>query len=138
MRTALIDLFTREQIHDAHLEELDYRRKKMELENLIRRAKSTLISEEDVEESEDQEQIYCVTCGHEFQTRTAIRHMERCFNRYESQTSYGSAYPTKGDLAEMFCEFHVPSQQSYCKRLKILCPEHYKVSWWFYTSDNTI
>ncbi|OQR69410.1 PHD finger and CXXC domain-containing protein-like [Tropilaelaps mercedesae] len=133
MRTAEAELSNerelqkiREQIREADFEELEYRRKKTDLEKLIRRAKSTPITEEDIEESEDQEQIYCVTCGHEFQTRTAIRHMERCFNRYESQTSYGSAYPTKGDLAEMFCEFHVPSQQSYCKRLKILCPEHYK------------
>ena len=116
------------QIREAELEEIGYRRKKHELEELIKRGKSQTITEEDVDEADDlQEQLYCVTCGHEFSAKTVTRHMERCFNRSESQTSYGSAYPTKNDLADLFCEFYNPSQQTYCKRLKILCPEHYKV-----------
>lgn len=25
--------------------------------------------------------MYCVTCGHEIHTRTAVKHMEKCFNK---------------------------------------------------------
>ncbi|XP_003742083.1 CXXC-type zinc finger protein 1 [Galendromus occidentalis] len=114
------------QIREAELEEIGCRRKKHELEELIKKGKSQTITEEDVEDGEDPEMNYCVTCGHEFSSKTLNRHMERCFNRFESQTSYGSAFPTKNDLVDLFCEFYNASQQTYCKRLKILCPEHYK------------
>lgn len=26
----------------------------------------------------------------------------------------------------MFCDFFNPSQNTYCKRLRVLCPEHFK------------
>lgn len=26
----------------------------------------------------------------------------------------------------MFCDFYNPSQHTYCKRLRVLCPEHFK------------
>lgn len=28
----------------------------------------------------------------------------------------------------MFCDFYNPSQGTYCKRLRVLCPEHFKDS----------
>lgn len=28
----------------------------------------------------------------------------------------------------MFCDFYNPSQHTYCKRLRVLCPEHFKDS----------
>jgi len=28
----------------------------------------------------------------------------------------------------MFCDFFNPSQGTYCKRLRVLCPEHFKDS----------
>jgi hypothetical protein len=54
----------------------------------------------------------------------AIRHMERCFNKYESQTSFGSIFQTKIEGNNMFCDFYNPANQTYCKRLRVLCPEH--------------
>uniref|UniRef100_T1KQN6 CXXC-type zinc finger protein 1 n=1 Tax=Tetranychus urticae TaxID=32264 RepID=T1KQN6_TETUR len=61
------------------LEELDGKQK--ELEAMIAEAKKLPpISEDEVdEETGDELMTYCVTCGHEVASRTALRHMERCF-----------------------------------------------------------
>ncbi|KAG9462170.1 hypothetical protein GDO78_014781 [Eleutherodactylus coqui] len=40
-------------------------------------------------------QIFCVSCGHPINPKVALRHMERCYAKYESQTSFGSMYPTR-------------------------------------------
>ena len=39
--------------------------------------------------------MHCVTCGMDVHTRTAIRHMERCYNKFESQTSFASKFKTQ-------------------------------------------
>ena len=70
--------------------------------------------------------MYCITCGHEIHTRTAIKHMEKCFNKYESQSSFGSIFKSKIEGSSLFCDFYNPSNETYCKRLKVLCPEHCK------------
>ena len=33
---------------------------------------------------------------------------------------------TRIDGNNMFCDFYNPVNQTYCKRLRVLCPEHYK------------
>uniref|UniRef100_T1HMQ8 CXXC-type zinc finger protein 1 n=1 Tax=Rhodnius prolixus TaxID=13249 RepID=T1HMQ8_RHOPR len=76
--------------------------------------------------ADDESSIYCVTCGHEIHTSTAIKHLEKCFNKYESQTSFGSIYKTRIEGNNMFCDFYNPANKTYCKRLKVLCPEHNK------------
>lgn len=48
--------------------------------------------------------------------------------QYESQSSFGSMYKTRIDGNNMFCDFFNPSQATYCKRLRVLCPEHFKDS----------
>lgn len=70
--------------------------------------------------------VQCVTCGIGLTVRNAIRHMERCFNKYESQTSFGSIFQTKIEGKNMFCDFYNSSNRTYCKRLRVLCPEHCK------------
>ena len=45
--------------------------------------------------SESEMTVHCVTCGQDLHTRTAIRHMERCYNKYESQTSFASKFKTQ-------------------------------------------
>ena len=52
--------------------------------------------------------------------------MEKCFNKYESQTSFGSAFKTRIEGNSMFCDYYNAAQNIYCKRLRVLCPEHYK------------
>jgi COMPASS component SPP1 len=40
--------------------------------------------------------------------------------------SFGSAYETKIDGESMFCDAYCPANGMYCKRLKVICPEHYR------------
>lgn len=47
-----------------------------------------------------------------------------CFNKYEAQTSYGTIFKTQID--GLFCDVYNSHQKTYCKRLRILCPEHSK------------
>jgi COMPASS component SPP1 len=42
----------------------------------------------------------------------------------ESKTSFASKYKTQIDDARMFCDFYNPKEETYCKRLQVLCPEH--------------
>lgn len=45
--------------------------------------------------------------------------------KYESQTSFGSTYPTHIEGAtRLFCDVYNPQSKTYCKRLQVLCPEH--------------
>ena len=69
----------------ARLEQLnrDFR----ELEDLISRGKAMTIDQEREDEEDEgagesaETYVHCVTCGSDIQTRTAIRHMERCYNK---------------------------------------------------------
>ena len=46
--------------------------------------------------------------------------------QYEAQTSFGSIYKTRIEGNSMFCDYYNSQQKTYCKRLKVLCPEHSK------------
>ncbi|XP_044763175.1 CXXC-type zinc finger protein 1 [Coccinella septempunctata] len=108
------------------LQELDNRHK--ELDAIVERARNVTV-DENYEHEQDEEaemSMYCITCGHEIHSRTAIKHMEKCFNKYESQASFGSVYKTRIEGNNMFCDFYNSANQTYCKRLRVLCPEHYK------------
>ncbi|PNF24443.1 CXXC-type zinc finger protein 1 [Cryptotermes secundus] len=108
------------------LQELDKRHK--ELDAIIERAKMATVELRSEEDSEDEGEMsmYCITCGHEIHSRMAIKHMEKCFNKYESQSSFGSIYKTRIEGNNMFCDYYNPSSRTYCKRLRVLCPEHSK------------
>ncbi|XP_054717963.1 CXXC-type zinc finger protein 1-like [Uloborus diversus] len=100
------------------------------LEKLIERGKKVTIAadQENLENESEESEVsyYCVTCGHEISQRNALKHMEKCFNKYESQTSFGSFYPTNIDGSNIFCDYYNSNQRTYCKRLKVICPEHSK------------
>ncbi|KAL8601411.1 hypothetical protein ACOMHN_042415 [Nucella lapillus] len=107
--------------------ELD--RKHQELDALLDRCKKVAIDQDlDGGEGEDETElsIYCVTCGQEINQRGAFKHMEKCFTKFEAQTSFGSIYKTRIEGNSMFCDYYNPQQKTYCKRLKVLCPEHTK------------
>lgn len=110
------------------LQQLDQRH--LELDRLVERGKKASIDPKaddgGEEEGGDGVYIYCVTCGHEVQARRAIRHMENCFNKLESQTTFGSMFKTRIEGNNMFCDFYNPSSLTYCKRLRVMCPEHTK------------
>lgn len=109
----------------AALHELDKRYHR--LESIIARGKAlTPYFKAEMNEKEEEASVYCVTCGHEIHTSSAIKHMEKCFSKYESQASFGSMYKTRIEGNNMFCDFYNPASNTYCKRLRVLCPEHTK------------
>uniref|UniRef100_A0A3Q3FF22 CXXC finger protein 1 n=1 Tax=Labrus bergylta TaxID=56723 RepID=A0A3Q3FF22_9LABR len=100
-----------------------------ELEGIIANAKQQQVQQdEEVTEGEGDDtdlQIFCVSCSHPVNPKVALRHMERCYAKYESQTSFGSMYPTRIEGAtRLFCDVYNPQSKTYCKRLQVLCPEH--------------
>uniref|UniRef100_A0A0B7AL79 CXXC-type zinc finger protein 1 n=1 Tax=Arion vulgaris TaxID=1028688 RepID=A0A0B7AL79_9EUPU len=100
-----------------------------ELDGLVDRGKRLTVDSE--QEGTDQEEdtelsVYCVTCGTELNQKGALRHMEKCYLKFEAQTSFWSLYKTRIEGNSMFCDFYNPQQKMYCKRLKVLCPEHTK------------
>lgn len=117
----------KQQIVRATLMELDKRHRELDL--IVEAAKQCTLDEKAKDKDvdiEDESSMYCVTCGHEIHARTAIRHMERCFNKYESQASFGSIFKTRIEGNSMFCDFYNAVNKTYCKRLRVLCPEHSK------------
>uniref|UniRef100_A0A1A7Y261 CXXC-type zinc finger protein 1 n=2 Tax=Iconisemion striatum TaxID=60296 RepID=A0A1A7Y261_9TELE len=100
-----------------------------ELETIIANAKQQQVQQhEEVAEGDGDDtdlQIFCVSCSHPVNPKVALRHMERCYAKYESQTSFGSMYPTRIEGAtRLFCDVYNPQSKTYCKRLQVLCPEH--------------
>lgn len=59
----------------------------MELDRIVERAKHASIDPNaEVDDFDDTEMsMYCITCGHEIHSRTAIKHMEKCFNKVISK-----------------------------------------------------
>uniref|UniRef100_A0A8C7WV07 CXXC-type zinc finger protein 1 n=1 Tax=Oryzias sinensis TaxID=183150 RepID=A0A8C7WV07_9TELE len=100
-----------------------------DLEGIIATAKLQQVQEhEEVTEGDGDDtdlQIFCVSCSHPVNPKVALRHMERCYTKFESQTSFGSMYPTRIEGAtRLFCDVYNPQSKTYCKRLQVLCPEH--------------
>uniref|UniRef100_A0A3P8WRC8 CXXC finger protein 1 n=2 Tax=Cynoglossus semilaevis TaxID=244447 RepID=A0A3P8WRC8_CYNSE len=101
----------------------------LELEGIIANAKLQHVQQqEEVTEGDGEDtdlQIFCVSCSHPINPKVALRHMERCYTKFESQTSFGSMYPTRIEGAtRLFCDVYNPQSKTYCKRLQVLCPEH--------------
>ncbi|XP_015261712.1 PREDICTED: CXXC-type zinc finger protein 1 isoform X3 [Gekko japonicus] len=124
----LLERIRREQ-QQARFKLQEMERKFHELEAIIVRAKQQAIKEDEETSEGDSDdtdlQIFCVSCGHPINPKVALRHMERCYAKYESQTSFGSMYPTRIEGAtRLFCDVYNPQSKTYCKRLQVLCPEH--------------
>uniref|UniRef100_A0A8C8SI62 CXXC-type zinc finger protein 1 n=1 Tax=Pelusios castaneus TaxID=367368 RepID=A0A8C8SI62_9SAUR len=124
----LLERIRREQ-QQARLRLQEMERRFHELEAVIAKAKQQAIKEDEETNEGDSDdtdlQIFCVSCGHPINPKVALRHMERCYAKYESQTSFGSMYPTRIEGAtRLFCDVYNPQSKTYCKRLQVLCPEH--------------
>ncbi|KAB0397204.1 hypothetical protein E2I00_014557, partial [Balaenoptera physalus] len=94
----LLERIRREQ-QSARTRLQEMERRFHELEAIILRAKQQAVREDEESNEGDSDdtdlQIFCVSCGHPINPRVALRHMERCYAKYESQTSFGSMYPTR-------------------------------------------
>ncbi|KAM3962563.1 LOW QUALITY PROTEIN: CXXC-type zinc finger protein 1 [Aphomia sociella] len=108
----------------AALRALD--RQHHELDQLRARAARASLQHADDKEADDETSMYCITCGHEIHSRTAVKHMEKCFMKYEAQASFGSRHRTRIDGQSTFCDYYNPVNGTYCKRLRVMCPEHFK------------
>ncbi|KAI5632431.1 CXXC zinc finger domain-containing protein [Phthorimaea operculella] len=97
-----------------------------ELDAHLARTAVATIQHQDEKEADDETSMYCITCGHEIHSRTAVKHMEKCFIKYEAQASFGSRHRTRIEGQSMFCDFFNPNNGTYCKRLRVMCPEHFK------------
>ncbi|XP_068171621.1 CXXC-type zinc finger protein 1b [Antennarius striatus] len=123
-----LERIRREQ-QNARLRLTEMERRFHELETIIAKAKQQAVQQdEEVNEGDSEDtdlQIFCVSCSHPINPKVALRHMERCYAKYESQTSFGSMYPTRIEGAtRLFCDVYNPQSKTYCKRLQVLCPEH--------------
>ncbi|XP_014261827.1 CXXC-type zinc finger protein 1 [Cimex lectularius] len=131
-RKQLESIRKKQELARAQLQVLDKQHE--DLEMVLERARhSTVLSTEDEprkgkrqKKGEEESSIYCITCGHEIHTGSAMKHLEKCFNKYESQASFSSVYRTRIEGYNMFCDFYNPIAKTYCKRLRVLCPEHHK------------
>uniref|UniRef100_A0A9J8DEN7 CXXC-type zinc finger protein 1 n=1 Tax=Cyprinus carpio carpio TaxID=630221 RepID=A0A9J8DEN7_CYPCA len=123
----LLERIRREQ-QSARMRLTEMEKRFHELEGIIAKAKQQVVQhDEEVNEGDDDTdlQIFCVSCSHPVNPKVALRHMERCYAKYESQTSFGSMYPTRIEGAtRLFCDVYNPQSKTYCKRLQVLCPEH--------------
>ncbi|XP_030640290.1 CXXC-type zinc finger protein 1a [Chanos chanos] len=124
----LLERIRREQ-QSARMRLTEMERRFHELEGIIAKAKQQVVQQdEEVNEGDGDDtdlQIFCVSCSHPINPKVALRHMERCYAKYESQTSFGSMYPTRIEGAtRLFCDVYNPQSKTYCKRLQVLCPEH--------------
>ncbi|XP_014352548.1 CXXC-type zinc finger protein 1 isoform X2 [Latimeria chalumnae] len=124
----VLEKIRREQ-QQARMKLQEMEKKFHDLETIIVKAKQQVAKEdEEMSEGESDDtdlQIFCVSCGHPINPKVALRHMERCYAKYESQTSFGSMYPTRIEGAtRLFCDVYNPQSKTYCKRLQVLCPEH--------------
>uniref|UniRef100_A0A915HY22 CXXC-type zinc finger protein 1 n=1 Tax=Romanomermis culicivorax TaxID=13658 RepID=A0A915HY22_ROMCU len=77
-------------------------------------------------DEEEANNVYCPTCGHETSAKNALRHINRCFIKYENQTSFGSSQRTLNNVYNIFCDTYNKNSRTYCKRLRVICPEHHK------------
>uniref|UniRef100_A0A674CBD8 CXXC finger protein 1b n=1 Tax=Salmo trutta TaxID=8032 RepID=A0A674CBD8_SALTR len=114
---------------NARIRLTDMEKRFHELEGIIAKAKQQVVQQDEEANEGDNEEtdllIFCVSCSHPINPKVALRHMERCYAKYESQTSFGSMYPTKIEGAtRLFCDVYNPQSKTYCKRLQVLCPEH--------------
>ncbi|KII74495.1 CXXC-type zinc finger protein 1 [Thelohanellus kitauei] len=100
-----------------------------DLKNHIKNRKSIPYKKPDKKSRESESEpsidssVFCVTCGQLLSFKTASRHIEKCYSRIESVISYGSLNPSSSGI---YCDFYDTSEESYCKRLKGVCPEHSK------------
>ncbi|CAF2377174.1 unnamed protein product [Rotaria sp. Silwood2] len=107
-----------------HLSVLDERQRK--LTEIIERGKQLKAIKDnnkiDTSNDESDGMYFCILCNQEISQKTYTRHIDKCFIRFESQVSYGSN--VKSNIEGLFCDNYDRTNNLYCKRLKVICPEH--------------
>lgn len=107
----------------AQLEELDFQTQCID-DHVGRMEGVNPSGDDESSEADDDLTIFCATCGQPTGLKKAIHHMERCFSKMEGVVSFGSLVKSEG--TNIFCDKFDAAQHTYCKRLRVLCPEHTK------------
>ncbi|CAD5217189.1 unnamed protein product [Bursaphelenchus okinawaensis] len=68
----------------------------------------------------------CMVCGVELPVRSLPKHVQRCFVRIEKQSSFGTGHKFGINPHNIMCEKFDKNTKTYCKRLRVICSEHYK------------
>uniref|UniRef100_A0A915DIW3 CXXC-type zinc finger protein 1 n=1 Tax=Ditylenchus dipsaci TaxID=166011 RepID=A0A915DIW3_9BILA len=70
--------------------------------------------------------VACAVCTMEFSIKNIGKHMQRCFVRTERQSTFGTALALPQNPRNLVCDNFNKIDKTYCKRLKVMCSEHYK------------
>ncbi|EYC23169.1 hypothetical protein Y032_0016g3155 [Ancylostoma ceylanicum] len=71
----------------------------------------------------------CPVCGAEVNATYLPIHIERCFVRSKNskkQAPFGTDIPAPFNPDNLLCDFYNRSTNTYCKRIRVACSEHYK------------
>ena len=95
-RADLAVIHEKQRLLQARMESLNIEFKM--LEDVIAKGRTLELgpgAEDEEEGNVDEAMTGCVTCGANIQMTTAVRHMEKCYNKIESQTSFASRFKTQ-------------------------------------------
>ncbi|XP_054268596.1 CXXC-type zinc finger protein 1-like [Macrosteles quadrilineatus] len=99
-------------------------------EHIVRRiiesTKRLQIIENEAEIADDSK-IHCVCCGWEIPNRSYVKHVENCFRKAENQNIVESFNKSNTPFCNIFCDHYNASRNTYCSRLRYLCPSHFKI-----------
>ncbi|CDW55017.1 zf-CpG bind C and PHD and zf-CXXC domain containi ng protein [Trichuris trichiura] len=114
---------------ERRLEELDFQEKRMQ--EWLRKASGLACAspEKESRETETDEgevTIFCPVCGLEVSDRVLQKHMFKCSSKIESRVSYGTTSPSHNSKYNILCDSFNKYNKTYCKRLRLICPEHSK------------
>ncbi|CAJ0937459.1 unnamed protein product, partial [Mesorhabditis belari] len=88
------------------------------------------VEDEEEDEGDESEAVVtynCPVCALEYTVKAFPKHVERCFVRLEKQSEIGNNVQM-GDRNpfNLFCDVYNKTSDTYCKRLRVMCAEHYK------------
>uniref|UniRef100_A0A914E6M3 CXXC-type zinc finger protein 1 n=1 Tax=Acrobeloides nanus TaxID=290746 RepID=A0A914E6M3_9BILA len=82
--------------------------------------------EENVNQNQENEFVVaCAICSKEVFSRNANKHLHQCFIRNEKQSTFGGPFPVPNNFREVYCNVQNKSDKTFCRRLKVMCPDHY-------------
>ncbi|XP_054716831.1 CXXC-type zinc finger protein 1-like [Uloborus diversus] len=122
-RKKLIDI--RKQIQETQKRLVGIETDINKLESLICKSRHSPDKMVCLPESDDDSTLHCFICGIEVATKTAIRHFDSCFKREDRHLQATSN--SNDEDWNIFCN-HRMGKQNFCKKLRVLCPLHYRES----------
>ncbi|CAD5205720.1 unnamed protein product [Bursaphelenchus okinawaensis] len=97
---------------------------------------STVVASSNTEEKEEDEVTFvssdknyphcCFICGAEVSIKSLPKHIQKCFVKMEKQTTFGTKTRFSYNPNNILCETFDKATETFCKRLRIMCSDHYK------------